>query len=205
MRNSRNLCNWGFFLGGCFGAVSLFFGDVRFLHHVRCHAGGFRVCGRDEGATKTDECLRSPPRPLRVHTPVTWILSEVFILVALLPFNYAEVTNPATDRRSFPQEIAVAGGVQRGLKSPRFTFSAPSGRSFVTFFRARKEQPPLRRCDGSSEKNQDRKSKPTMPKSRENQQGGNPFCTHPIATAPPVCYNNQAPKGAKEGVFNAEQ
>jgi hypothetical protein len=45
-----------------------------------------------------------------------------------------------------------------------------------------------------------------MPKSRENQQGGkNPFCTHPIATAPPVCYNNQAPKGAKEGVFNAEQ
>ena len=27
---------------------------------------GFRVCGRDEGATKTDECLRSPPRPLRV-------------------------------------------------------------------------------------------------------------------------------------------
>jgi len=54
-------------------------------------------------------------------------------------------------------------------------------------------------------KNQDRKSKPTMPKSRENQQSGNPFCTHPIATAPPVCYNNQAPKGAKEGVFNAEQ
>jgi hypothetical protein len=54
-------------------------------------------------------------------------------------------------------------------------------------------------------KNQDRKSKPTMPKSRENQQRGNPFCTHPIATAPPVCYNNQAPKGAKEGVFNAEQ
>ena len=40
-----------------------------------------------------------------------------------------------------------------------------------------------------------------MPKSRENQQRGNPFCTHPIATAPPVCYNNQAPKGAKEGVF----
>ena len=52
------------------GAVSLFFGDVRFLHHLRCHAGGFRVCGRDEGATKTDECLRSPPRPLRVHTPI---------------------------------------------------------------------------------------------------------------------------------------
>ncbi|MEE0324560.1 MAG: hypothetical protein UDR59_09860, partial [Christensenellales bacterium] len=31
------------------------------------------------------------------------------------------------------------------------------------------------------------------------------FSALPIATAPPVCYNNQAPKGAKEGVFNAEQ
>jgi hypothetical protein len=73
-----------------------------------------------------------------VHTPVTWILSEVFILVALLPPNHAEAPNPATDRRSFPQEIAVAGGVQRGLKSLLFTFSAPSGRSLVTFWRARK-------------------------------------------------------------------
>jgi hypothetical protein len=41
-------------------------------------------------------------------------------------------------RCSFPQEIAVAGGVQRRLKSPLFTFSAPSGRSLVTFWRARK-------------------------------------------------------------------
>ena len=32
-----------------------------------------------------------------------------------------------TKRCSFPQEIAVAGGVQRGLKSPLFTFSAPLG------------------------------------------------------------------------------
>ncbi|MCI5933181.1 MAG: hypothetical protein MRZ51_08240 [Faecalibacterium sp.] len=65
--------------------------------------------------------------------------------------------------------------------------------------------PDYAEATGAAKKNQDRKSKLTMPKSRENQQGGNPFCTHPIATAPPVCYNNQAPKGAKEGVFNAEQ
>ena len=60
------------------------------------------------------------------------------LLDDFLPFNYAEVTNPATDHRSFPQEIEVAGGVQRGLKSSLFNFSAPSGRSLVTFWRARK-------------------------------------------------------------------
>ena len=43
-----------------------------------------------------------------------------------------------TERNSFPQEIEVAGGVQRGLKSPLFRFSAPSGRSLVTFCRNRK-------------------------------------------------------------------
>ena len=43
-----------------------------------------------------------------------------------------------TERNSFPQEIEVAGGVQRGLKSPLFHFSAPSGRSLVTFCRNRK-------------------------------------------------------------------
>jgi hypothetical protein len=30
-----------------------------------------------------------------VHTPVTWILSEDFILVALLPSDYAETTRAA--------------------------------------------------------------------------------------------------------------
>ncbi len=37
-------------------------------------------------------------------------------------------------RCSFPQEMEEAGGVQRGLKSRL----APSGRSLVTFWRARK-------------------------------------------------------------------
>ena len=45
---------------------------------------------------------------------------------------------PDSRRRSFPQEMEEAGGVQRGLKSLLFTFSAPSGRSLVTFWRARK-------------------------------------------------------------------
>ena len=45
-----------------------------------------------------------------------------------------------TERNSFPQAIEVAGGVQRGLKSSLAPSSAPSGRSLVPFWRARKEQ-----------------------------------------------------------------
>jgi len=70
---------------------------------------------------------------------------EVFILVALLPPDYAEATGAAEKIKK-----AKAGKIQRG------------------------------ECKTS-------------------------FSALPIATAPPVCYNNQAPKGAKEGVFNAEQ
>ena len=41
---------------------------------------------------------------------------------------------PDSRRCAFPQEMEEAGGVQRGLKSRL----APSGRSLVTFLRARK-------------------------------------------------------------------
>ena len=58
---------------------------------------------------------------------------------------------------------------------------------------------------GAAKKIKIEKANPPCPKAGKINRGGNPFCTHPIATAPPVCYNNQAPKGAKEGVFNAEQ
>ncbi len=47
-------------------------------------------------------------------------------------------TTPVSPRHSFPQETFTAGGVQRGLKSLLFNFSAPSGRSLVTFCRNRK-------------------------------------------------------------------
>jgi hypothetical protein len=60
------------------------------------------------------------------------------LLDDFLPFNYAEVTSLAARSRSFPQGILAAGGVQRGLKSSLFNFSAPSGRSLVTFCRNRK-------------------------------------------------------------------
>ena len=36
---------------------------------AHCDTQGFRLCGGDEGAMKTDECLRSPPRPLRCALP----------------------------------------------------------------------------------------------------------------------------------------
>ena len=36
---------------------------------------GNRVCGRDEGAVKTDEVYGRPLDPFAVHTPVTWFLS----------------------------------------------------------------------------------------------------------------------------------
>ena len=42
-------------------------------------------------------------RPLDCFAYTPMFLSEVFILNAYLPFNYAEVTNPAINRRSFPQ------------------------------------------------------------------------------------------------------
>ena len=53
---------------------------------------------------------------------------------------------------------------------------------------------------GAAEKN--KKAKAGKIQRRECKTS---FSALPIATAPPVCYNNQAPKGAKEGVFNAEQ
>ena len=46
---------------------------------------------------------------------------------------------PDSRRCSFPQEMEEAGGVQRGLKSRLAPSSAPSGRSLVPFWRARKE------------------------------------------------------------------
>ena len=36
---------------------------------AHCDTQGFRLCGGDEGAMKTDECLRSPPQPLRCALP----------------------------------------------------------------------------------------------------------------------------------------
>ena len=38
---------------------------------------GFRRCGGDQMAMKTDECLRSPVGNLRVHLHVTWSLTEI--------------------------------------------------------------------------------------------------------------------------------
>ena len=48
MRNSRNLCNWGFFLGDCLGAVSLFFGIAQGISRLRTRPEGMKtneVCG----------------------------------------------------------------------------------------------------------------------------------------------------------------
>ena len=45
---------------------------------------------------------------------------------------------PDSRRCAFPQEMEETGGVQRGLKSRLAPSSAPSGRSLVTFWRARK-------------------------------------------------------------------
>ena len=40
---------------------------------AHCDTQGFRLCGGDEGAMKTDECLRSPPlTPFGVHSHVSW-------------------------------------------------------------------------------------------------------------------------------------
>jgi hypothetical protein len=65
--------------------------------------------------------------------------------------------------------------------------------------------PDYAEATGAAKKIKIKKQTHHAQKQGKSTGGKNPFCTHPIATAPPVCYNNQAPKGAKEGVFNAEQ
>ena len=52
--------------------------------------------------------------------------------------SYAVVTNCAANSNSFPQEMAVTGGVQRGLKSPLFNFSAPLWALFGYFLSQQK-------------------------------------------------------------------
>ncbi|MFR3797671.1 MAG: hypothetical protein ACLT1X_09155, partial [Christensenellales bacterium] len=47
---------------------------------------------------------------------------------------------------------------------------------------------------GAAKKIKIEKANPPCPKAGKINRGGNPFCTHPIATAPSVCYNNHAQK-----------
>jgi hypothetical protein len=73
-----------------------------------------------------------------VHTAFLALCMNSIIHVFFTKAYREGQSGKETERNSFPQEIEVAGGVQRGLKSPLFHFSAPSGRSLVTFCRNRK-------------------------------------------------------------------
>ena len=46
---------------------------------AHCDTQGFRLCGGDEGAMKTDECLRSPPTPLRSALPCFLTFSASYL------------------------------------------------------------------------------------------------------------------------------
>ncbi len=68
---------------------------------------GFRVCGRDEGAMETDECLRSPPRPLRC--------AHSRYLVFIVTEN--DETSPKQKARAFPipekhGALSICNGLQ---------------------------------------------------------------------------------------------
>ena len=91
-------------------------------------------------------------RQLRLlqRLPLIWESKIIHEIMPLWVRNQA--SQPKSSSR--PQETLMAGGVQRGLKSRLAPSSAPSGRSLVPFWRARKEQLRVRRSDGSSERNQ---------------------------------------------------
>ncbi|MEI3426786.1 MAG: hypothetical protein V8R10_09185 [Christensenellales bacterium] len=75
-------------------AVSLFFGITQGISRLRTRRGGIE--NRRMFAI-------APSTPSGAHSMFLGFLSEVFILVALLPPNHAEALNPAINRRSFPQ------------------------------------------------------------------------------------------------------
>ena len=65
------------------------------------------------------------------------------------------------------ERIAAAssgGDVQRGLKSPQLPFSAPSGRSLVPFWRARKEQRRDRSRDERNKEEQEIQKRTVLPR-----------------------------------------
>ena len=90
-----------------------------------------------DDTTKQISAYRLASRNI-VHTAFLAFSMNSIIYVFFTKAYREGQSGKETERNSFPQEIEVAGGVQRGLKSPLFHFSAPSGRSLEPFCRNRK-------------------------------------------------------------------
>ena len=105
----------------------------RWIANERYRARRDHRCGTDNYTKCNGDCGHC------IHQIPGDVLSMNSIIHVFLTKAYREgQSGKETERNSFPQEIEVAGGVQRGLKSPLFHFSAPSGRSLEPFCRNRK-------------------------------------------------------------------
>ena len=112
-----------------------------FLCDFALPRGGFRVCGRDEGA------FRSPPRPLRVHTSPCLNFTGSFYFECLFTAQSCRSAQPGNRPPLFPARNCSGGGSPEGAEVQTRTLFSPLWALFGYFLARQKvtTSPPQRR------------------------------------------------------------
>ena len=157
---------------------------------------GFRVCGRDEGATKTDECLRSPPRlPSGAHSCSLDFVGS-FYFGCSFTAQSCRSAQPGNQPPLFPSINMSGGGSPEGAEIPALYLFSPLWALFGYFLARQKvtTSPPQRRLEQQEKtaciSQQYRLSSDKSPFHDSCEARKNPRnLSSKVAQKPKVCYN----------------